>query len=77
MNLNELFAPLGKQYCKYFYFLTVFFFALFVFSCLSVLSTLFNKGSLKMADSMILITQPLLLYFINRLYYSMCMGSLN
>lgn len=77
MNINDLFSPLGKQYCKYFYFLTVFFFALFVFSCLSVLSTLVSKGSLNIADSMVLITQPLLLYFINRLYYSMCMGSLN
>jgi hypothetical protein len=36
-----------------------------------------GKKSMKLTDALIIVTQPLLLYFINRLYYSMCVGSLN
>ena len=78
MNLKSLFGPLGPQYCDYFYFLTVFFFIVFVVTTLTVLMKCFSKKrGLKLTDCFILITQPLMLYFINRLYYSMCMGSLN
>ncbi len=78
MNLQSLFGPLGPQYCDYFYFLTVFFFIIFVITTLTVLMKCFSKKrGLKLTDCFILITQPLMLYFINRLYYSMCMGSLN
>ena len=77
MNIKSLFGPLGPQYCDYFYFLTIFFFVIFVLTTVTVLMKCFNKkNGLKLTDCFILITQPLMLYFINRLYYSMCLGSL-
>jgi hypothetical protein len=77
MNIKDLFSPLGQQYCDYFYLLSIIFFVFFVLACATVVLKFFGKGSIKLTDALILVTQPLLLYFINRLYYSMCAGSLN
>ena len=75
--LDAIFSPLGPQYCNYFYYLTVFFFAMFVFSAVVILKSFFtNKKTMKATDVVMILTQPLLLYFVNRLYYSMCVGSL-
>ena len=75
--LDTLFSPLGSQYCNYFYYLTVFFFAMFVFSAVVILKSFFtDKKTMKAADIVMILSQPLLLYFVNRLYYSMCVGSL-
>jgi hypothetical protein len=76
MDFRSLFTPLGSEYCDYFYILSVFFFVLFVITTITVLMQFFGKRKLKLSESVILITQPLMLYFINRLYYSMCAGSL-
>ncbi len=73
---EDLFSPLSQSYCDYFYFLSVIFFVLFVFALATVVKSLLGKKSMKLTDCLILISQPLLLYFINRLYYSMCMGAL-
>ena len=75
--LDAVFSPLGPQYCNYFYYLTVFFFAMFVFSAVVILKSFFtDKKTMKATDVVMILTQPLLLYFVNRLYYSMCVGSL-
>ena len=76
MNISDLFSPLDRKYCDYFYFLSVLFFVMFVVMVIKVLSEIFGKGKPKLADCLVLLTQPLLLYFINRLNYSMCAGSL-
>ena len=75
--LGNLFNPLGQQYCVYFYYLSVIFFALSVMAGVTVLNKLLSKKGMRLTDAVIVVTQPLLLYFINRLYYSMCVGSLN
>ena len=77
MNVQDLFSPLNQQYCDYFYFLSVLFFVLFVLAAGKVIMSFFGKKSMKVTDGLIIVSQPLLLYFINRLYYSMCVGSLN
>jgi hypothetical protein len=76
MNIADLFSPLDRKYCDYFYFLSVLFFVMFVIMVVKVLSEFLGKGKPKLADCLVLLTQPLLLYFINRLNYSMCVGSL-
>lgn len=76
MNIADLFSPLDRKYCDYFYFLSVLFFVMFVMMVIKVLSEVFGKGKPRFADCLVLLTQPLLLYFINRLNYSMCVGSL-
>ena len=69
-NLPELlFSPLGKDYCLYFYILSVFAFVLLVVS-----KSLKNKGKGLIFDLVTLTSVPLVLYFQNRLFYSMCMN---
>ncbi len=77
MNVQDLFSPLSHRYCDYFYFLSVIFFVLFLFAGVTCFMSLFEKKSIKLTDALVLMSQPLLLYFINRLYYSMCVGALN
>jgi len=77
MNVKDLFSPLNHQYCDYFYFLSILFFVFFVLAAFQVVMSFFSKKQMKLTDCLILVTQPLLLYFINRLYYSMCVGALN
>lgn len=77
MNVQDLFSPLSHKYCDYFYFLSVIFFVLFLFAAVTCFMSLFEKKSVKLTDALVLMSQPLLLYFINRLYYSMCVGALN
>jgi len=78
MKIQDLFEPLSAKYCDYFYYLSVIFFVLTSVAALSILSSLIQgKNKMKFSEMLITISQPLLLYFINRLYYSMCVGSLN
>jgi len=77
MNVQNLFTPISKKYCDYFYILSIIFFVLFIAAAIVGIMSLFDKKGMKLADVLILVTQPLILYFINRLYYSMCVGSLS
>ena len=36
-----------------------------------------GKNKMKLSEMVVVVSQPLLLYFINRLNYSMCVGALN
>ena len=74
--IQSLFGPLDATYCNYFYYLSIFFFAIFCFSALNLLKTLFDGKKLDVQGVLIVLLQPLLMYFINRLYFSMCVGSL-
>ena len=78
MKIQDLFEPLSAKYCDYFYYLSVIFFVLTCTGALTIVASLI-KGKIKMSigDMAVVISLPLLLYFINRLYYSMCVGSLN
>ena len=78
-NLNDqLFGPLGKDYCLYFYFLSLIGFILLIFL---IISTLFI-GITKRKDStfylqMLMISFGyIIFYFQNRLLNSMCSNSL-
>jgi len=75
---KALFSPLNKNYCFYFYYLSVFFFTLFVFLIFTIgFTTMTSKTqSLTIEQVVWLLINPLVLYFINRLYYSMCINSL-
>lgn len=68
----NLFEPLGKEYCDYFYYLSVISFIIFVLALLSVLLTdqLKNENFMTI---MLLVLQPFTMYFQSRLFYSMCL----
>ena len=76
LNMQTLFGPLDKSYCNYFYYLEVMFFGIFIFMIGMVIKTIATKKSYDPMQLFLVILQPLMLYFVNRLYYSMCVSSL-
>ena len=78
--MTNYFGPLGREYCVYFYFMSILFFILFVLSILGLLSTVIMKGTkldyLFILNSSMIILNTLLAYFINRLLNTMCNRSI-
>jgi hypothetical protein len=78
--MEAYFGPLGKEYCTYFYALSIFFGVGFVFSTISVLSYIvMNRKKVDgmfIANSFVLLLNSFLLYFVNRLLNTMCVKSL-
>ena len=70
---KTLFAPLGKEYCVYFYWLTVVSFLMLAVSVVHSVFSLLDKNA-KLVPSLLALIGPVLLYFNNRLLYSMCVG---
>ncbi len=68
---HQLFSPLGREYCLYFYYLTVLAFISFF---VVVVHGVYNltKGKGKVIDTVVALLSPFLLYFNNRLLYGMC-----
>lgn len=73
--MNYLFSPIGKEWCMYFYFLSIFAFILFVIAVLSCLGLVMKGRKISGTTSFLMIFQPFLLYFVNRIFYSMCVNS--
>lgn len=70
------FSPLGKDYCDYFYYLSVINFILFVYIILAGLYTiLFDKKKDGLFNILLISLPTFVAYFTNRLLYSMCVGS--
>ena len=69
---NSLFGALGKEACVYFYVLEVFSFILLVLACIHVLHGLFTDKKYNLFGGMIAILNSFIVYFVNRLLYSMC-----
>jgi len=77
--LDMLFSPLTREYCLYYYGFSVFFYISFVFVTLFSLYSLFTKKfSLGLLLSLFIgCFTYFLAYFVSRLSYSMCVGSLH
>jgi hypothetical protein len=79
--MNNYFGPLSKKYCIYFYYLSIFFFIIYVISLISFTVFIvkhYNKVNLAyMVNFVMILINTLLGYFVNRLLHSMCMNSLN
>ena len=72
--LDSLFGPLGKENCVVFQIVSVFSFVMFlILLVLGIMSAKKNKAFLGVILGA---TSPLVLYYIYRLLYSMCLGSL-
>jgi hypothetical protein len=77
--MNSLFGPLSKNYCIYFYGMSILFFIFFVMSVVHIASHIFRRSS-KLdskfyANSVAVVFYTLLVYLLNRLMYTMCMNS--
>jgi len=82
-SISTIFSPLTKDFCIYFYYLSVLGFAFFIFTLIAIFGMMLTKN--KAWDSefrMLLLSLGYftLLYFVfyfqNRLLYSMCVKSL-
>ena len=78
-SVNKLFAPLGKEYCMYFYYMSVIGLVSFVAAIISMLYLLIKKklDTYSTINSVTLLVSTILSYFVNRLMYTMCAASLN
>jgi hypothetical protein len=76
MSIEQFFTPLGKEYCVYFYYLSVIGFAFFWIALIGgVYMGIMQKekSGFFMQIAMICITYALV-YFKGRLLYSMCIN---
>jgi len=78
--MNFFFGPLNKEYCLYFYFLSIFFGIIFLLLAVGVVIAIikdYKKMDWKIGFNFILLLiNAFLVYFVNRLLYSMCSKSL-
>ncbi len=79
-SFKDLFTPLDKKYCNYFYYISIITYCLFVFLVLLLVWSLifhYKKLDLYICINYIsIIISTFLSYFVNRLMYSMCIRSL-
>ena len=77
--LDTLFGPLGKDYCLYFYVLSAMSFSLFLLYMLYIIILVIKTPSKMnvpfLMHSLLVIMYSLLVYFVNRLLYTMCINS--
>jgi hypothetical protein len=77
--MTTYFGPLSREYCTYFYFMSILFFVFFILSIIGVVSAVIMKGKkmdfMFILNSSMLILNTLLAYFVNRLLNTMCKGS--
>ncbi len=71
---NEIMSPLGKQNCDYFSIVSLLFLIIFLGTLVTAILNWKNNRPLAVIIAAI---SPLLGYYVNRLLYSMCVGSLN
>lgn len=70
------FAPLGRVYCDYFFWLSVINFIVLLYILFSVLfAFLFDKKKQGILQIFLISLPTCLGYFTNRLLYSMCVGT--
>ena len=73
--LDTLFSPLSKDYCSLFYYLTIGSFIVVILSIIMVLTRASkNKGKTLVFDLITVIPVYIVLYFKNRLLYTMCVN---
>ena len=77
-ELNHIFlSPLGKEYCSYFYTISLISLIIAIFTSLKIISQLLlksNKNFQNIITDLALIINFLIIYFVNRLWYSMCVN---
>lgn len=73
-EINNLFSPLDKKYCMYFYILSVIAFIFILFSLVSLILLLgdYSKHKYVIMSTISSIIMLGLTYFSNRLLYTMC-----
>lgn len=77
--MNSYFGPLPREYCVYFYFLSIIFGAMFAFSAISIAYFMimhFKKvNAMFVSNSLLVLFNTFLAYIANRLLHTMCVKS--
>ena len=68
---NKLLSPLSREYCAYFYYLTVFTLLFFVIAFAETVYSIV-RGDVSIIRALVSLVFPFIIYFQNRLMYSMC-----
>ena len=69
----DLFKPLSKDYCLYFYILSILGFVLIILNILFLVWNVYKrKNGSEIVKNIFSILGVFILYFQNRLFYSMC-----
>ena len=72
---NQLFSPLGKEWCAYFLYLMYFSLAALVMTVLaSIYDILQKKPKFGVSQYLFSIINSGVMYFVNRLMYSICVN---
>ena len=81
--MNMYFGPLSKKYCVYFYYVSIFFFLMYVITLIGAIAFIiknyknFAKVNLSFIINLVMILINMLLsYFVNRLLHTMCVNSI-
>jgi len=76
-TVNDLFGPLGREYCVWFFYLSIFAFISFLFYAVpAIFIGIQKREGMKYYYSVIFVSALYLItYFQNRLLYTMCIGS--
>ena len=82
--MAKYFGPLNKDYCLYFYVLAVISFIIFLLGLVSSVVALVGMiiktkhvNYMDIVHSAMILLNSLLAYFVNRLLYTMCLGSVH
>jgi hypothetical protein len=73
--IDSLLGPLGPEFCNYFYILMVISLVVLAAAVIGVVRRLLTDKKADIITLLVLLVQPLLVYFVNRLLYTMCVGS--
>ena len=78
--MNTYFGPLSREYCVYFYVLSVFFGFVFVISLVSIVFYVamnYKKlNGMYVANFVMILINLFIMYFVNRLLNTMCVKSI-
>jgi hypothetical protein len=78
--MDQYFGPLPREYCVYFYALSIIFGFMFIFSALSIayfmLMHMKKINTMFIVNSFFVLLNTLLAYLVNRLLHTMCVKSI-
>jgi len=78
--MDKYFGPLPREYCVYFYFLSIMFGLLFVFSAVSIAYMMimhFKKvNAMFVSNALLILANTFIAYISNRLLHTMCVKSI-
>ena len=79
--MSNYFGPLSKEYCIYFYVMSIFFFIIMMLGLLGVIVTIAKNPKqvnvMFFVNAAMLLMNSVLAYFVNRLLHTMCANSIH